>query len=140
MKYYTTGHTEEKAKTVSHQMMRVSTGSHIENSGTKYRLPFFKHATRDEWAIQIDTAERVPLILNDDIEYSISVLMGMYQDIMTEQEKADVPNLIRARKASENRKDRYFIMSEILPQGLYAAFKTQEELEADGWFSEVEAV
>ena len=138
MKYYTTGHTEEKAKAVSHQMMRVSTGSHIDNSGTKYRLPFFKHVTQDEWAIQIDTNERVPLILNDDIEYSISVLMSMYQDIMTEKEKVDIPSLIRTRKASENRKDRCFTMSEILPQGL--VLKTYEDLEADGWFSVVEEV
>lgn len=132
MTKYLTNLTVEQADNVSKELMRLSTGNAIEYSGTRFLLNRIKHQEREEWALVVPDEVRIPLIICDDIGYSINILLSLFDADLTEQEKIDLPALVRYRK-SLPRNEQVVYLHEIEPQAVKDRQKTFEQMQAEGW-------
>lgn len=130
---YLTGLTEKQAESISKELFKLSIGTRIASSTSQYLLGWMKHPERDEWALVVPDVVKIPLVVCDDIEKSIATLLAMFDAEMTEEEKSELPELVRYRKTLELH-EQYILLGEIMPQALKLRLKTQVEMEADGWF------
>jgi len=133
MSKFLSGLTQQQAETISRELMRTSTGNAIEYSGTEYLLSRIKHVNRDEWALIIPENVRIPLMNCENIEASINILLNLFDAVLTEQEKIDLPALVRYRK-SLSKNEQVIYLHEIEPIATKERQKTQEEMKIDGWF------
>jgi hypothetical protein len=117
---YLTGLTEKQAKSISKELYTMSIGTLIERSISQYLLGWIKHPECEEWALVVPDVVKIPLVVCDDIEKSIATLLAMFDAEMTEEEKSELPELVRYRKTLELH-EQYILLGEIMPQGIKAS-------------------
>ena len=93
--------TKTQAESISKELFKLSIGTLIERSTSQYLLGWMKHPERDEWALVVPDVVKIPLVVCDDIEKSIATLLAMFDTEMTEEEKSELPELVRYRKTLE---------------------------------------
>jgi hypothetical protein len=128
MIYYTVFNNRQNAELISRELYRLSVGEKIEQGYTQYLLSVYEYSEGSLFALKIDEAAEIPMIIN--INPDPSMLINYYKSLgeMTEQEEEE----IRAKVIAGNT----ITLGEIIPAKTRERFKTFEQIQADGWFVE----